>query len=54
MKENLVHKVFINFLKDKVSMNLFHNISVKNGGKINESLLICHGKKAEPKNPSLV
>jgi hypothetical protein len=26
-------------------MNLFHNISVKNGGKINESLLICHGKK---------
>ena len=54
MKESLILKVIINFVKDKVSVNLYHNISVKNGGKINESLLIRHGKNAEPKNPSLV
>jgi len=49
MEGELVLKVFINLLKDQVSKDLFHNIRLKNGEKINESLLICHGKNSEPR-----
>jgi hypothetical protein len=47
MEGELALKVFINLLKDQVSKDLFHDISVKNGVKINKSLLIRHGKNSE-------